>query len=65
MHILLSVSDFKQYENNKRGIVIPLKMSEKQFYSMLNLLGPVWKIIRTTMRNFKIMAVGTSIFALR
>ena len=40
MRILLSVSDFKQYENNKRGIVIPLKMSEKQFYSMLNLLGP-------------------------
>lgn len=40
MRILLSVSDFKQCEHNKRGIVIPLNMSEKQFYSMLNLLGP-------------------------
>ena len=40
MLILLSVVDFEQYEKNKRGIVIPLKLSKKQFYSMINLLGP-------------------------
>lgn len=40
MQILLSVADFEQYENDKRGIVIPLKLPKKQFYALLNLLGP-------------------------
>ena len=40
MQILLSVADFEQYENDKRGIVIPLKLQKKQFYALLNLLGP-------------------------
>ena len=64
MQILLSVADFEQYENDKRGIVIPLKLPKKQFYALLNLLGPVWKIIRTTMCNSKTMTANTSIFVL-
>ena len=40
LDILLSVASLEQYEKNKRGITIPLNLSEQQFYSMLNLLGP-------------------------
>lgn len=40
MNILLSVASFEQYENDLRGFVLPLQLSEKQFYSLLNLLGP-------------------------
>ena len=40
MNVLLSVADFEQYENDKRGSVLPLKLSKKQFYALLNLLDP-------------------------
>ena len=40
MHILLSVATFEQYEKDKRGIVIPIKLSKKQLYALLILLGP-------------------------
>ena len=40
LNILLSVASFEQYENDLRGFVLPLQLSEEQFYSLLNLLGP-------------------------
>lgn len=40
MQILFSVSTLEQQEQNLRGFVLPLYLSETQFYSLLNLLGP-------------------------
>ena len=40
MHVLLSAASFEQYENDEREISVPLKLPKKQFFALLELLGP-------------------------
>ncbi len=40
MHVLLSAASFEQYENDERWISVPLKLPKKQFFALLELLGP-------------------------